>query len=73
MSKHVKIGNQSIIHFRDNMSGMASTLDKGTVALTFTSPPYFNYIQYEGGKGVGNRGETYEEYMKSLGHDVFHG
>ena len=59
------IGERSQIYYRDNKD-MEFGFDDGFVALTFTSPPYFNYVEYEGGEGIGNMGETYEQYLEKL-------
>ena len=34
--------------------------------LCFSPTPYWNYIDYEGGDGVGNREPNYESYLNSL-------
>ena len=68
MAKIVQIGENSKVVFCDNMDkqhGIPS-LDDESVALSFFSPPYFDYIDYAGGQGIGNLGETYEEYMSAL-------
>ena len=38
-----------------------------SIHLAFYSPPYWNYIDYDGGKGIGNKEDTYKEYLDSLG------
>ena len=66
--KTVSIGENSKVVFCDNMDkqhGIPS-LDDESVALSFFSPPYFDYIDYAGGQGIGNLGETYEEYISAL-------
>ena len=60
----MRIGKHSKIEFVDCMKGMDSLKDE-SVALTFTSPPYWNYIQYPDG-GVGNDEDTYFEYIERL-------
>ena len=64
----VPAGQQSRVVFADNMDlslGMPTLPDEG-VALTFTSPPYWNFIEY-GGAGVGYE-NSYEDYVSSLQH-----
>ena len=59
--------NQQMIYC-DNMcpkQGIPSLEDE-SVHLVFFSPPYWNYIDYEGGDGVGNREPNYESYLNSL-------
>ena len=62
------IGQNGKIVFADNMDSELGvpSLEDESVALTFTSPPYFNYIEYKGGKGLGNQGETYSEYLLQI-------
>ena len=69
----LSIGKESRVVFSDNMDmnyGVPSLEDE-SVALTFTSPPYWNYIDYEGGNGVGNKEDCYEDYLDSLGKFFF--
>ena len=49
----------------DKDKGIPSLLDK-SIALSFYSPPYWNYIDYDGGQGIGNKEHTYEAYLQSL-------
>lgn len=69
MSEFLQIGKKSKVIFSDNMdkSFGVPSLDNESIALTFTSPPYWNYIDYEGGNGVGNKESCYEDYLDSLG------
>lgn len=60
------IGSQGTLWYCDNMDsqfGVPSLLDE-SVALTFTSPPYWNFVDY--GEGVGTE-SYYEEYIGKLG------
>lgn len=64
---NLKIGNNSYIRFCDNMceeSGVSSMEDE-SVHLCFTSPPYFNYVDYAGDAGVGKEDE-YSSYLAAL-------
>ena len=57
-----------MIHYVDNMDqekGMPS-LENESIHLAFFSPPYWNYIDYDGGQGIGNKEETYQEYLANL-------
>lgn len=59
--------NRSRMVFCDNLDteyGVPALADE-SVALTFTSPPYYNYIRYHG-KGVGTE-ESYHDYLVSIG------
>lgn len=63
----MKIGENSLIHFSSNMnheSGIQTLADQ-SVHLTFTSPPYWNYIDYDSTGGVGKE-EYYQDYVHSL-------
>ena len=58
-----------MIRYVDNMDpdkGLPS-LENESIPLAFYSPPYWNYIEYDGGKGIGNKEETYKEYLANLG------
>lgn len=58
-----------MIHYVDNMDpqkGLPS-LENESIPLAFYSPPYWNYIEYDGGNGIGNKEETYKEYLANLG------
>jgi hypothetical protein len=48
------IGSHSRIVFCDNMDGQSGVpaLEDLSVALTVTSPPYYNYIEYDGAEGT---------------------
>ncbi|MYB02423.1 site-specific DNA-methyltransferase [Candidatus Poribacteria bacterium] len=65
----IDIGKQGKVIIADNMDKIwgIPSLDNESIALTFTSPPYWNYINYEGGNGVGNKESCYEDYLNSLG------
>ena len=61
------IGNGSCVIFSDNLdrySGV-SVLKNESVALTFTSPPYWNFIDYAGSEGVGYE-SSYKDYLNAL-------
>lgn len=60
----MKIGIQSQIKFLDNRNGI-STIPDNSIALTFTSPPYWNFIDYAENKGIGHE-DSYNEYLNSL-------
>ena len=63
-SQHfVKIGKKSKVIFSDNIVGMKHLEDE-SIHLTFTSPPYWNFIEYAK-KGVGTENE-YNEYILNL-------
>ena len=58
---------QEII-YSDNMcqaKGIPSLPDE-SVHLCFYSPPYYNYVDYEGGNGIGKKTDTYEAYLESM-------
>lgn len=57
----LKIGD-SVVYFKD--SKVMDEVDKESVALVVTSPPYFNYIEY-GNIGIGTENK-YEEYLESI-------
>ena len=62
----VAVGKHSRVVFADNLdadNGLPAVED-GTVALTFTSPPYWTFAEY-GGVGVGYE-ESYGGYVESL-------
>lgn len=62
----IQVGSKGLVKFGDNMDkahGLPS-LERDSVALVFTSPPYWNYMDYgEGGSGTE---ESYEHYQESL-------
>lgn len=63
----MNIGKQSLMHFCDNMDdddGLPSLRDE-CAHLCFTSPPYWNYVDYAGGVGVGKE-NTYQAYLISI-------
>ena len=62
----LQVGHRSRVVFTTNMDpgrGVPSLTDE-SVALTFTSPPYWNYLDY-GYLGVGYE-ESYQQYIDSL-------
>ena len=61
------IGNSSCVIFSDNLDKKlgAPMLKDESVALTFTSPPYWNFVDYAGGEGVGYE-SSYKDYLNSL-------
>ena len=66
--QEVTVGELGRMVFTDNMDrqfGLPS-LDPESVALTFTSPPYWNYIVYGDEPGIGCE-ESYDKYLVSLG------
>ena len=65
--KEIQVGIRSRLIFTDNLSltdGVPS-LDDESVALTFTSPPYWNFIDYASSEGVGYEA-SYKDYLNSL-------
>ena len=61
------VGNSSCIIFSDNLDkklGVPMLKDE-SIALTFTSPPYWNFVDYAGGEGVGYE-SSYKDYLNSL-------
>lgn len=63
----VKVGKDSFVCFADNLDKKLGVpfLNNESVALTFTSPPYWNYVDYAGSEGVGYE-DSYKEYLDSL-------
>ena len=59
----MRIGKHSKIEFVDCMKGMDSLKDE-SVAITFTSPPYWNYIQYPEGGKMAKKAYTADDLMK---------
>ena len=60
-------GQSYLLRFSDNMdtnTGVPALHDE-SIALTFTSPPYWNFVDYVNPKGVGYE-ESYNDYLKSL-------
>ena len=63
----MRVGSGSYVIFSDNLDknfGVRVLKDE-SVALTFTSPPYWNFIDYAGSEGVGYE-TSYKEYLNSL-------
>ena len=62
-----KFGSSSYVIFSDNLNKRfgVRVLKDESVALTFTSPPYWNFIDYAGSEGVGYE-VSYKEYLASL-------
>ena len=64
----MEVGLQGRIIFADNMNkklGVPSLEDE-SVALVFTSPPYWNYVDYLDKAGTGYE-NTYQDYIYQLG------
>ena len=61
---HIKIGECSQIVFADNQRA-TRRLNNESVHLTFTSPPYWNFVEYASGRGSGTEDE-YIEYIRNL-------
>ena len=61
------VGNNSFVIFSDNLDKKLGVrvLKDDSVALTFTSPPYWNFIDYAGSEGVGYE-DSYKDYLNSL-------
>ena len=61
------VGNSSYVIFADNVDKDfgVPVLKNESVALTFTSPPYWNFIDYAGSEGVGYE-DSYKDYLNSL-------
>ena len=49
----------------DSEQGVPSLPDQ-SITLAFYSPPYYNFIEYAGGKGIGKKTDTYEQYLHDL-------
>jgi site-specific DNA-methyltransferase (adenine-specific) len=63
----IQVGKRGRLVFSDNLDtdvGVPSLADD-SVALTFTSPPYWNFVNYAGSAGVGCE-DSYEGYLDSL-------
>ena len=63
----IQVGKCSRLVFADNLDkdiGVPALPDE-SIALTFTSPPYWNFVDYAGGEGVGYE-DSYEGYLNSL-------
>ena len=66
-SNEIRVGSHSRLVFSDNLNkdfGVPTLADE-SVALTFTSPPYWNFVDYAGSKGVGYE-DSYKDYLNSL-------
>lgn len=63
----IHFGHRHLLLFTDNMDKEIGVpmLDNKSIALTFTSPPYWNFVDYASSQGVGYE-ESYEDYLKSL-------
>lgn len=63
----ITVGNSSWVIFADNLDKKfgVPVLENESVALTFTSPPYWNFIDYAGSEGVGYE-TSYKDYLNSL-------
>lgn len=63
----ITVGRGSYMIFSDNLDKRfgVRVLKDESVALTFTSPPYWNFIDYAGSEGVGYE-TSYKEYLNSL-------
>lgn len=61
------VGNNGCVIFSDNLDKKLGVpvLKDDSVALTFTSPPYWNFIDYAGSEGVGYE-DSYKDYLNSL-------
>ena len=67
LENRIQVGKDSHLFFLDNMNsdqGLPSFEDE-SIALTFTSPPYWNFVDYAGSQGVGYE-QSYEDYLDSL-------
>lgn len=64
----ITVGRGSYMIFSDNLDKRfgVRVLKDESVALTFTSPPYWNFIDYAGSEGVGYE-SSYRDYLNSLG------
>lgn len=61
---YIEIGERSKIVFANNFPGIRRIEDE-SIHLTFTSPPYWNFVEYAGIGGSGTEGE-YHEYIRNL-------
>lgn len=63
----IKVGSRSTLTFSDNMDKVfgVPAIENESVALTFTSPPYWNFVDYASKEGVGYE-ESYKDYLNSL-------
>ena len=63
----IQVGRRGSLVFADNLDkdvGVPALPDE-SIALTFTSPPYWNFVDYAGSNGVGCE-DSYEDYLHSL-------
>ena len=70
----VQIGSKGLVHFGDNMDAVhgVPSLERDSVALVFTSPPYWDYMDYgEGGSGTEGSYELYQESLTRLWAECF--
>ena len=67
MEDVMTIGGSSCVIFSDNLHRRfgVSALNNESIALTFTSPPYWNFVDYARNDGVGYE-NSYKEYLNSL-------
>ena len=67
VDKVMTVGVGSYVIFSDNLDKKfgVRVLKDESVALTFTSPPYWNFIDYAGSEGVGYE-DSYKSYLNSL-------
>ncbi len=63
----IHFGHRHLLLFTDNMDKEIGVpmLDNKSIALTFTSPPYWNFVDYASSQGVGYE-ESYADYLRSL-------
>ena len=63
------IGSNGRMIFANNLDDKVGipAIQDNSVSLTFTSPPYWNFVDYEGKSGIGYR-ESYQDYLDALGH-----
>lgn len=63
----IQVGCRGRLIFTDNLNTPLGVpaLTPESVALTFTSPPYWNFVDYAGSEGVGYEA-SYEGYLDAL-------
>lgn len=63
----IAVGDRSCVIFSDNLDKISGVpvLGNESVALTFTSPPYWNFVDYARSDGVGSE-STYNDYLNTL-------
>ena len=61
------VGDSSYVIFSDNLDKYSGVplLKNESIALTFTSPPYWNFVDYAASEGVGYE-DSYKDYLNSL-------